>query len=269
MDARSKLASAQPLINDKADHATTSRASGTIPHHSVSPMVRSTSKGLAGLPLLSGIDDHVRRRLLAQSERRKLNAKAHVFSEGTDAEHLHVLVSGSVELFGTAAGKEAVIGLVKPGESFILAAVVKNAKTLMSARTNEPSEILDIPAETFRWAMHNDPILAVKVSLELGSGFRAMVKQLRDHKLRTSKQRLAAYLVRLARGEDRKGAIELPLNKRVLSSLLGMEPESLSRAFVELRPLGVEMHRQHVRIRDLSLIEELASCDWAVDDPQG
>ncbi len=269
MDARSKLASPQPPDYGEAHHATEPRASDIIEHRSVKPLIRSASKGLSELPLLSGIDDRVRRRILAVSERRKMSARAHVFGEGTDAEHLHIVMSGTVELFGTAAGKEAIIGLVKPGESFILAAVVKNAKTLMSARTNETSEILYIPADTFRWAMHNDPILAVKVSLELGSGFRAMVKQLRDHKLRTSKQRLAAYLVRLARGEKRKGAIELPLNKRVLSSLLGMEPESLSRAFVELRPLGVEMHRQHVRIRDLSLIEELASCDWAVDDPQG
>ncbi len=269
MDAKPTLATARRHDYDQAYRETKRLASEIAEHFPGKPMIRGTSKGLAGLSLLSGIDDRVRRRLLAVSELRKLNARTLVFSEGTEAEHLHVLVSGRAELFGTAAGKEAVIGLLKAGDSFILAAVVKNAMTLMSARTIENSEVLYVPAETFRWAMHNDPILAVKVSLELGSGFRSMVKQLRDHKLRTSKQRLAAYLVRLARGEDRKGVIELPVNKRVLASLLGMEPESLSRAFVELRPLGVEMRRQHVRIRDLLRIEELASCDWAVDDPHG
>ncbi len=204
--------------------------------------------------------------MLATSELRKVRARNLVFKEGTPALHLHIVLSGSIELFGRSGGKEAVIAVMSPGDPFIMAAVVKNAPALMSARAIENSELLCIPAETFRWAMNNDPVLAVRTSMELGTSFRAMVKQLRDHKLRTSKQRLAAYLSRLARAQKGARTIELPVNKRLLSSLLGIEPASLSRAFAELRAYGVETHGQTVTVVEPSKLEQLASCDWSIDD---
>jgi len=220
------------------------------------------------IALLAGIDDRVRRRLMAESFTRKLKPRTIIFAEGTPAAHLHILMSGAVELFGTSGGREAVIALLEPGDSFIMAAVVKDAVTLMSARTIEESQVLYVPAATFRQAMHVDPVLAVKVAMELGTGFRSMVKNLRDHKLRSAKQRLAAYLVRLARARKGEVEIELPVTKRVLSSLLGVEPESLSRVFLELRTIGVEMKRDQVYIADMAELEKLANSDWVIDNPR-
>jgi hypothetical protein len=48
--------------------------------------------------------------------------------------------------------------------------------------------------------------------------------------------------------------IELPYEKALIASRLGMKPESLSRAIGKLRPLGVTVDRERVSIVDVDLL---------------
>lgn len=220
------------------------------------------------VPLFSGMSDKVRRILAAESRVRTLPAMSIVFVEGTPATHLHVLLSGAVELHAKAGSREATINILHPGRAFILAAVVRNAVSLMSARTLVESRVLYLPAEAFREAVNMDAALAQNVSLELGMEFRVMVKHLRDHKLRSAKQRLAAYILRLYREQGGDGSCQLPATKRIVASLLGMEPGSLSRALASLQSSGVHIERDTIRVTDAARLEKLAASDWAIDDPQ-
>lgn len=231
-------------------------------------MSRIADKSLRIPPLLVGIDECRRRRLLAESSTQTFPPRSIVFTEGGTANHLHILTDGLVELYAKSGDREATITIVRPGTPFILAAVVKDAVMLMSARAIERSRILFLRSATFREALHEDPALALNVSAELGTGWRTMVKHIRDQKLRSSKQRLAAYIVRLAHEQKQSHTIKLPLKKRVLASLLGVEPASLSRAFTELRAAGVEIHHNQIAVGDLAALEEIARSNWPLDDPR-
>lgn len=231
-------------------------------------MSRIVDKSLRIPPLLVGIDERRRRKLVAASRTQTFPARSVIFTEGAPAKQLHILLDGLVELYAKAGDREATITLVRPGTPFILAAVVKDAVMLMSARAIERSRILLVPSEAFRRALHEDPALALNVSSELGTGWRTMVKHLRDQKLRSAKQRVAAYLIRLAREQSGNREIRLPVKKRVLASLLGVEPESLSRAFTELRSAGVEIVHNHVEVSDLAALEKIAHSNWPLDDPR-
>ncbi len=225
------------------------------------------SKDIRNVPILSDISGSSRRSLTAVSEVRKFPARTLVFSEGVPAKHLHILLEGSVDLFGAVRGREATINVLRPGNAFILAAVVRSALTLMSARTMQASRILFIPADAFRSALREDPALAINVSLELGLNFRSMVKLLRDQKLRSSRERLAAYILRLARENIDKDSFKLPTTKRVLASLLGIEPASLSRTLASLGEAGIRIEGDIVHVEDIGALAEVANSDWVVDDP--
>ena len=58
------------------------------------------------------------------------------------------------------------------------------------------------------------------------------------------------------------------MKKRVLASLLGVEPESLSRAVTELRSAGVEIKHNHVAVSDLAVLEQIAHANWPLDAPR-
>jgi CRP/FNR family transcriptional activator FtrB len=116
-----------------------------------------------------------------------------------------------------------------------------------------------IPAEHFRDVLARDPALNAALVKELSRHWRLLVRQIKDLKLRTAPQRLAAYLLDLAGGRD--GSVELPEERRLLAGRLGMTPESLSRAFAQLASEGVSGRGRKVSIADAGQLRKYCAFD--------
>lgn len=215
--------------------------------------------------LLAGVSDETRDDLLARSEIETVHHQTIVVAEGNRLDHLHIVLHGTVELSAGSDQCRATIALLGPGEAFILAAVVRDAPALMTASAMGRAEVMHIPAELFRRRMRRDPELLNNVTNELGRGLRGMVRQLRDQKLRSTNQRLAAYLVRLNLAQGGSGIVHLSSKKHVIASLLGMQPASLSRAFAELHDLGVRVNGEMVEITDPAALIRYAHMAAPID----
>jgi CRP/FNR family transcriptional activator FtrB len=190
-----------------------------------------------------------------------------LITEGDPADFLYVVVEGGVELFAANNGRETSIEIVRPVSTFILAAVLRDAAYLMSGRTVEGSQILMIPAETVREIFARDHVFARAVVRELSGRYRAVVKALKNHKLRNAVERLANCLLRLHQEQGSSGMLTLQVDKRTLAALLGMTPENLSRAFSTLRPYGVEVNGREIRLTQLADLRALAKPSPLIDDP--
>lgn len=193
-------------------------------------------------------------------------AHVQLIGEGDPPDFLFIVVEGGVELYASWNGHDQTIGLVDAGGSFILAAVLKEAVYLMSARTTQRSRILMIPGERIRKAFAEDASFARAIVLELAAGYRGLVKSLKDLKLRSGVERLAARLIQLDRDGGGTGRFCLPYDKRTLAALLGMTPENLSRAFATLRPYGVETTGSEIRLTKPADLERLAKPYPLIDD---
>lgn len=224
------------------------------------------------LPLFSGMAPELLRDLTAAAHLQRFPAGTLLLLEGDPVDFLYVLLDGQVELHGTWNDKETVLTILRPVSTFILAAVVLDADALMSARTLERCEILMIPGDAIRKAMLEDAGFAMAVSRDLAGGFRSMVRQIKNQKLRSGVERLANYLVTLRAAAEAEGAtIRLPHEKRVLASLLGMTPENLSRAFATLQDYGVTVHGPLVTVSNPAALTKLAKPDPLIDNhaPRG
>jgi CRP/FNR family transcriptional activator FtrB len=186
--------------------------------------------------------------------------------EGDPADFLYVMVEGAVELFAKSNGREATMAVVRPVGTFILAAVLKDAPYLMSARTTEKSRVLMIPSENIRTVFETDEAFARAIVVELASCYRAVVKDHKELKLRTGVERLANRLIRIHNYQNASGSIQLPYDKRTLASLLGMTPENLSRAFNTLKPYGVSVEGSVIHMSDLESLNTLAKPNRLIDD---
>jgi CRP/FNR family transcriptional activator FtrB len=191
-----------------------------------------------------------------------------LINEGDPPDFLYIVVDGSVELFAASNGRETSMEIVLPVSTFILAAVLRDAPYLMSARSIESSHILMIPAENVRSIFDRDHVFARAVVRELSTRYRTVVKSLKDHKLRNSVERLANYLLRQHAAQDAGGVIELPIDKRTLAALLGMTPENLSRAFATLKPYGVDVNGREIHLSKLPDLHTLAKPTPLIDDPK-
>jgi CRP/FNR family transcriptional activator FtrB len=216
---------------------------------------------LRRVPSLASLDSASLRRLARGGGIIELPADAVVIEQGGHPEYLHVLLSGQVGLTARAKGRAAVIEVLRPVDQFVLAAVLSDAPYLLGARTLAPSRLLRLPAASLRAAVEAEPRVAAAMINALSQHYRMLVRQVKDLKLRSSTERLAAYLLILAREQFTPGRVHLPFDKRTLAGRLGMTPESLSRAFAALRTLGIETHGAYVSIADIEALIRLAALD--------
>lgn len=189
-----------------------------------------------------------------------------LISEGDPSDFLHIVLSGSVDLVSAWNGRETSIATVRPISTFILAATIRDAPYLMSARTLEKSRVALIPSEDVRAAFDADASFARAIVAELAQCYRSVVKAQKDLKLRTSLERLANYLLRQQKRADGAAEFDLPYEKRRLASMLGMTPENLSRAFKGLQPYGVAVNGNRISIVDQSDLERFAKPSPLIDD---
>jgi CRP/FNR family transcriptional activator FtrB len=181
---------------------------------------------------------------------------------------LHVLVEGSVELYGTHEGQSATIDVKEPVTALNLASVVRNAAPVESTRTVSVARTLAIPAETVRDIFRRDPGFAYAVAAELAATNCDIMRLLMNEKLRTSVERLAAWIVQTCIVHGNQAIVELKFNKRILASRLGMAPENLSRNLALLERYGVRNAGRGIMVDDLRRLKEFAKPSPSIDGPR-
>ena len=88
----------------------------------------------------------------------------------------------------------------------------------MQARVPEPSHLLLIQADAFREAVANDPALGQAVIASLSRQFRRMVRQVKSLTPMSASERVAGYLLALARRQGSGSHVTLPLEKRLIAA---------------------------------------------------
>lgn len=218
------------------------------------------------LHLFSEMEEENYRALMRGSYVQNFPPQIDLIHEGDPSDFLHVVLTGSVDLYARWNNRETSMATVRPISTFILAATIRDAPYLMSGRTLEKSRVALIPSQDVRAIFDLDHIFARAIVTELATCYRAVVKAHKDQKLRTSLERLANYLLRQQTFADGAMEYELPTEKRRLASFLGMTPENLSRAFKGLQPYGVSVNGNRVAIADVDDLKTLAKPNPLIDD---
>ncbi len=189
-----------------------------------------------------------------------------MITEGDPSDFLHIVLSGSVGLYSNWNNRETAMATVRPISTFILAATIRDAPYLMSARTLEKSRVVLLPSVDVRTVFAQDQHFARAVVSELAHCYRGVVRSTKDLKLRTSVERLANYLLRQQHRAGGSAEFTLNTEKRRLASILGMTPENMSRAIKTLKPYGVEVHGNKVSIKNQGDLISFAKPSPLMDD---
>ena len=193
-------------------------------------------------------------------------ARIELIQQGYRADFLHVILEGQVEVFSQHGDRETTVGILGPGDCFILAAVFLDQVYLKSARTLSLSRLLLLPADLVRRAIQRDTAFANRMAIDLARGYRSLVKEINNLKLRTSLERLANWILRQASGSSPETNFRFPFEKRTLAARLGVTPEVLSRNFASLIPYGVTVSGRTVIVSNRTMLEEFAKPTPLIDD---
>lgn len=178
--------------------------------------------------------------------------------QGEKPEFLHIVLSGRVGLFAEGPREEVLIEFFGPSDSFVLPAVMLDASYLVTTRLLDESRLLFWPAAAFRAHVRANGPLAYGASLLLSSYWRTLISQIKDLKLLSAIERLSAFLLALAPRETGPVTVTLPGGRRLVAGRLGVTPQSLSRAFAALRPLGVSGSGREVSIVDPARLRQFS-----------
>jgi CRP/FNR family transcriptional activator FtrB len=231
-------------------------------------MRESETGEIRGLTIFADMDDAAFARLCRAAYVQTFPPQVELFAEGEPSDFLHILVAGQVELCAHWNGRETVMEIVRPVSSFILAATIRDAPFLMSARTVEKSRLILLPSQDVRNVFDTDGAFARALVRELAGCYRGVVKSSKNLKLRNGIERLANYLIRQQDLAGGAPSFVLPVEKRKIAALLGMTPENFSRALRLLGEYGVTNDGMTITIADRKALVRLAKPVRMIDDPE-
>lgn len=210
--------------------------------------------------LFANIGDGLASGLVAAASVGHVTARTRLFAEGDSADVLSILMKGSVELFSEREDRRCTIAVIRSAEPLMLASIFTNRHPY-SARTLERSLLLAIPAGLIRELMDIDPAFTREVARQLAQDHRHAIAELRRHRLRTTKQRLAEWMLQSNEQAGGTGRFAIPYDKRTLASYLGMAPENLSRNLAALASAGVVVRGRRITLNDPTALAAVAGCD--------
>jgi len=229
-------------------------------------MRESDIPAIRSLPLFHNMEEESFTELTRGAYVQNFPVNMDLIIEGDTCDFLHIVESGAVELYAGWNERETTMSVLREGATFILAAAIRDAPNLMSARTLERSRIVLLPAEDVRQVFQKDSAFARAVVMELAYCYRGVIKGVKGLKLRNSIERLANYLLKWQEKSGGDESFTLSVEKRRLASILGMTPENLSRAIKSLRAYGVIIKGDRVTIAHPKDLMALAKPTRLIDD---
>ncbi len=207
---------------------------------------------------------------LAKQCSQKTYAKGRdIFEMGDQANAFFVILRGWIKLYRTSKeGKEVVIHVFGPGESFAEASVFNDSKTYpASAQAIEYASVVEIPHNFFVRKIEEDSHFALRMLGVIASRQHYLVQQLEQVTTRTASQRIGAFLIRFCHKQKQgkeEWIVDLPYDKSIISARLNIKPETFSRALAKLKPYGVRIDNHNIIISDMMKLVEF--CDLLLQE---
>jgi len=214
--------------------------------------------------LFSGLEEEYLAEVAEIAVRRPFAKGETLFTEGEKAEGFYLLASGALKLCKISPdGREKVLHMVHPVETFAEAAFFGDGNYPAEARGVERGEVLFFPRGAFMGLLERNPRFSMNLIASLSLLLRRFARQIEELSFADAPSRLASYLLELAGRKSTsyqgKTYLELDMRKGELASRLGTVSETLSRTFKKMKDEGViELDGNKVTIMQMEKLRMIA-----------
>jgi len=227
------------------------------------PIFPDMKKQLADSILFSGISPEDVALVEASGSTMPVSKGAFVFLQDDPADCFYIVLSGKIKVVKTSPdGKEQILLMAQPGESFGEAALFARTSYPASAEVVEDGELISFSREKFTSLIHARPALAMNLIARLSMLLHHLTRLIQHLSLEDISTRLAGYLVDSLESDKAapQRTIVLSEKKMDMAAILGTIPETLSRAFARLSKLGIiAVDGQEVTILDAAKLTDVAA----------
>jgi CRP/FNR family transcriptional regulator len=179
-----------------------------------------------------------------------------VLLEGESAENLYFVASGVVKVFKTSVeGKEQILSIVRPGESFNDVSIFDDGPNPASVRTMGPVLLYGIKKNDMEAIIRDHPQIALNVIKVLARRVRHLLSLVEDLSFKHVIGRVAKILLEHIGGEMGRGP---GLTQQEMAAMAGTAREVVGRSLKELEEAGaIKLDRHRIIIRDKEALQKI------------
>lgn len=188
---------------------------------------------------------------------RKIERGEVILLEGEPPEALYFVGSGAVKMFRTSAdGKEQVLDIVRPGDSFNDVPIFDGGLNLASAQAMGAATIYGILKHDLDVFLQHHPGIAVNIASVLAAQVRHLVSLVDDLSFRPVVGRVAKILLEYA---GNGMSPNQRLTQQDMAAIVGTAREVVSRSLKALQTEGViRIDRHRIVVTDEEALKEIA-----------
>ena len=220
---------------------------------------------LRGVRLFERLPDELRDLVLDGAKVGYFSKGTILFEQGDRATCFYIILSGWVKLYRLQPnGTEAVIEIMGPGQAFAEVAMYLAGGYPATAEMAVGGRLATFSSASFIGLLHEHPALADAMLIDISNHLSRFIERVESSHCQTAPQRLADFLLRYCSSDTPAGSptpVDLPCAKQLVANLLGMQPETLSRALAVLRHHGVVVHDGRVWIQDQESLRHFVRSD--------
>jgi CRP/FNR family transcriptional regulator, cyclic AMP receptor protein len=200
---------------------------------------------LQGSTFFEGVDAADLKTLVPSLHRQSFDAGAHIFHEGDQGLHLHVILRGQVKIARSGPrGGEVVFAVLMPGDLFGELALLEEEGAVRTADAVavEPTECLTLDRSALIDFLNADRARMWHLIRFLSAYIRRKDESFAEVAFLDIQGRVARKLLELARthGEPAPGGtlIRVRISQRMLAGMVAASRENVNRALSRLATLG-------------------------------
>jgi CRP-like cAMP-binding protein len=180
-----------------------------------------------------------------------------ILNEGDPADALYFVTSGAVKTFRTSVdGKEQVLNIVRPGESFNDVAMFDNGPNLASAQAMGSVTVYGILKHDLQAFLRSHPEISLNVASILASRLRYYVSIIDDLSFKPVTSRVAKILLEYGGNGTDPGQ---RITQQEMAAMVGTVREVIGRSLKTLeRNNMIKMDRHRIIITDQEALKNIA-----------
>ncbi|RLC94121.1 MAG: Crp/Fnr family transcriptional regulator [Chloroflexi bacterium] len=185
-----------------------------------------------------------------------------ILLEGDPPGAIYFVMSGALKAFKTSPeGKEQILCILRPGDSFNDVAAFDGGPNPASVRAMSPVRLYGIAGPDMHDLMRRYPTIAINVVRDLAQKVRHFVTLVEDLSFRHVTERVARLLLEYAtEPEGTEGGTRPRLTQQEMAAMVGSAREVVGRSLKALEEEGaIRMERHRIAIVDKETLKELAS----------
>ena len=209
--------------------------------------------------LFDGLNESVLRDIIGNQQPRTFTKGQIVFQQGDEADHFYIILEGWVKLYRQMpSGEEIILHIFSNGESFAEAAIFNEHLYPASAEVVANARLLAVNSNLFIKILEENPKIAIQMLCSISARMKHLVAEIEQIKGRNAVQRVAYFLFKMCPHDTSSTTFDLPYEKNLIASRLGIKPESLSRIFNRLRQYDVNCLKNQIIISDINALRKIA-----------